>query len=215
MIEPKLKGLAKMTKAELTQAVKSYQTAYQDLKKTLDSENEDLKKQLDRLSSRHEGEKSITLELEALKEEHYALLREYEQLKNLNKTETEHTEDTQAFSDKYNQLLELKHSLFDSDYSAKILIDTKYIIRFVNEATVMKFQENNESDLVGKKIFDYFDYDNGMKLKKRIDRVLMEKDDEKIKDLHCQLAGGQLLKIKGKIKPLQFKRLPAAIIKLK
>lgn len=225
-MEIKTTGFTKMTKAELIETIKAIQEAYQELKDLLDQEMQkkadahksaqaeikELRQQIKSQAAGSDTLNELQQRYKKLETVYGELLESYNRLKK--EVESRHASQATDDSD-HRLLLELRNSFFESDSVGQILIDAKYVIQCVNQLAVHKLAANQSDELVHRKIFDFFDYDNGVKLKKRIDRVLLEGDSEKIKDIHGKSASGQLIKTKGKIKPIRFKNQPAALIRLK
>lgn len=204
-MEIKTTGLTKLTKPELIKLIKSTAKAYQQLAESSDlneGTSNVLKAGYDEMAK---ALKKARVEIEYLKQE---LSKAQVQLENVD----EEGPDIKA---KYESLLELKNTLFDGDGVGRILIDSQYIVQCINDAAVRQLHYTDPARIQNQKIFEIFDYDHGMKLKKRIDKVLLERESEKFKDIYSRVPSGQLLKLKGKIKPAQFRNMPAVLIKLK
>ncbi len=231
----KVTGLKKKTKAELVETVEVIQEAYQELKDLFEEEKQKfessnstsgidkaehekalseikrLKEKLQKSDNTELKLKDLQLKLDELQSQNSDLLKS--KSKNEQKLKSDQKQSSELFS-KVELLEALKESLFDNALESLILVDAKYLVQFASTHALNKFQVENESDFIQCKIFDFFDYHNGMKLKKRIDKVFLDREKEKIKDLYCKSGSGDSVKIKGKIKPIQFKNLPAALIKL-
>ncbi|MCG8333164.1 MAG: hypothetical protein MJE63_01510 [Proteobacteria bacterium] len=236
------KSISRMTKAELLDLVKDLTQESEHLKRQLDEvhenhqetgrEMEALRKQLTEGSRKSQGlcitsdsdllesmqdcdieqHHELILKYKSLEREHSELVGHYEEIRKLL---VRNRDNFTEMKTKFDRLLEVKKSLTDNDKYGQILIDYRYFIRFINKNASEKLQYEDLYEYVDQKIFKLFDYDNGIIVKKKIDKVLLEKKDKALSDVLCQVSESKKAKLKGELHATSFEDKPAVLFVFK
>jgi hypothetical protein len=234
----KSKAISRMTKAELlhfanklSQESDELKLKLENLQKSHQAANEELDDLRQKLHQTTEGSQSLTIssgseaaensqdsdneryhELiekhKILEKEHSELMGHYEEIRKLLIRNRDNFSELKM---KFDRLLEVKKSLSDKDKYGQILIDYRYYIRFISENALEKLQNKELYNLVDHKVFKLFDYDNGIIVKKQIDKVLLKKKDKALSDVLCRVSEGEKASLKGELQATSYENKPAVL----
>jgi len=235
-LSPKLPP--KMTKQELLETTIMLQESLEQTRKRLDREQQKtsgLKEEIARLrrentslrnqsraestGAAEEGRVETEDHLSTLLEKHRALEKQYgELLSEHNKLKNRLVENQERFDSlkaEFDRLLEVKKSLSDSNRHGYILVDHRYFIRFVSRGAAEKLGSGRLFEYVDEKVFKLFDFDNGMRVKKHIDRVLTEKESSRLKDTVCSACDDGPVPFQSELYATRFRDKPAVLFTFK
>lgn len=148
----------------------------------------------------------------ALEKQYGSLLSDHNKLQN---RLAEHQEQFDNLKSEFDRLLEVKKSLSDSNKHGYILVDHRYIIRFVSLGATIKLNSDALFQYIDQKVFKLFDFDNGMRVKKTIDKVLVGKSSTRLKDAVCNACDGKPVSFKSELYATRFKEKPAVLFTIK
>ena len=151
---------------DMEMAIQSLQNEQQQLQGELGkalSENHQIQNEVKHIQEAYE---KTTLHYESLKKEHEA----FEQR-------------TKQSSHKSDIAYELFKSFVDSDSRKVFLIDTTYTVCYINRSATAHLQLPEPGVIIGRRLFDFFAYKDGLKVKKKIDEAFFSGKKEKIKEV--------------------------------
>lgn len=233
------KPVEKMTKIELIETVNLLRDTHEKLKRRSESEhseqaktknelnqlraeNQSLKRQLrDIKAGKGDGQASAEEnDLLDLVDKHRTLEKQYKELlSSYNKIKNRLDDSDDRFAvlkSEFDRLLEVKRSFSDSDQFGHILIDYQYVIRFINKNATIKLKSKNLFDFIDQKIFKLFDFDNGMKVKKQIDKVMRkEKMHGSLKNVIYSACDSGQITFRSEINLTRFRNKPAVLFTFK
>lgn len=237
IVELFAKPLEKMTKIELIESMKIMNETHGELKKLFETEKQKYdaaRIEFDQLRKENEALKRNAVlpgskkslkqnsddrdQLKDILEKHRTLEKQYgELLSNFNKTKNrlDNTQDQYAeLKSEFNRLLEIKKSFADNQVG-HILVDYQYTIRFISDVVLERLKSKTLYDFIDQKIFKLFDYDNGMQVKKQIDRVLVKKEKGILKGTYCKACNGGLTRFDPELHATCFRDKPAVLLAFK
>jgi len=109
---------------------------------------------------------------------------------------------------------ELFRSFVDDGREKIILVDAGYAIQYVNRSASEFLKNAGIGSLSGRKIFEFFQYEDALRLKKKIDTAFLDGETEKIKDLRGRNVRGEELKLKLKLKIIRVRYNDKPAIKI-
>lgn len=242
-MENQKKSLSKMVKADLIKMVNSLQQKCEKLEsipeekkslledtrlevEVLREENKELKEIARKLKGKGSPQentekngrvdadefKELTAKHRNLEKQYTELLRDYDEIKEML---SENQDNFAELKSRFDRLLEVKKSFSENDQYGHILIDYQYCIRFVNKHAAEILKKENLPEYIDQRIFKLFDYDNGIQIKKQIDRVLLERKHGLLENVYCLLPNRKPLKFNAELHATQFKDKPAVLFTLR
>lgn len=109
---------------------------------------------------------------------------------------------------------ELFKSFVDDDSQKILLLDTAYGIRYINRPAA-EYLGLSESALSDCRIFDFFKYNDAVKIKEKIDEAFLTGEKEKVKDIKFRRPGGKSVKLKMKILRTRYDNKPSVKLLIK
>jgi PAS domain S-box-containing protein len=104
---------------------------------------------------------------------------------------------------------EIFKSFVEEDEHPTGLIDRSYTIRYANGAALQSLGISDASEILDQKLFDFFSFEDALKLKEKIDKVFVEGGTEKIKKMTFQNPGGNPSKLKMKLIRVRYRNHPS------
>ncbi len=138
-------------------------------------------------------------------EAHDSLRAEFEELQ----------EDMEEREENLNEGYELFKSFVDDNTEKIVLVDAAYSIRYVNKAAAEHFKLASPYEIVNRRIFDFFEFKEALKLKEKIDNTFMKGDREKVKDLTFMNLKRQMFTIRMKMSRVKYQDRPSIKIVFK
>ncbi len=171
------------------------------------------KKELVEMIERMDAEmEQITSELAALRAEHAEIAETHERLKaELEELREEAREREESLSEGY----AVFKSFVDDHKDMVVLVDATYTIRYVNNAAGQHLKLPTPYAIVGRRIFDFFEYREALKLKERIDHTFLTGEKGKIKDLRFQNLKQETFLLKLKMSRVRYEDMPSIKMALK
>jgi len=151
---------------DMEMAMLSLQNEHQRLQDELGkalSENQQIQNEVRRIQ---EASEKLTLQYDSQKKEHEAFEQRIKES-----------------SHKSNIAYELFKSFVDTDSRKIILVDTTYTICYINRTAAAHLQLLEPGVVTGRRLFDFFAYKDGLKVKKKIDEAFFSGEKEKIKEV--------------------------------
>ena len=121
--------------------------------------------------------------------------------------------------EKLGQQSDAKYELFKSfveDNQQKILlIDASYQLRYINRSALKYLKLGNLSSVSGRRIFDFFEYKDALRLKEKIDDAFLKGEEEKVKDIRFRNSDEDGIKVRMKISRTRYRDKPSVKLVLK
>ncbi len=121
--------------------------------------------------------------------------------------------------EKLGQQSDTKYELFKSfveDNQQKILlIDASYQLRYINRSALKYLKLGNASSVSGRRIFDFFEYKDALRLKEKIDDAFLKGEEEKVKDIRFRNSDEDGIKVRMKISRTRYRDKPSVKLVLK
>ena len=190
----------------------------------LSGKYEELKREYERIQQQYiraEEEKILLRErLEDVNKESADLLEKYEQvIREKTQLVEQHAlleKDFQdlcirlkACEDRFNTNYELFKSFVDNDAEKILLIDMTYALKYINHAASELLQLPDNGGVLGRRIFDFMEYRDALRLKAKIDNAFLKGNKEKIRDIRFQARNGIPTKLKMKIVRVRYEDRPS------
>jgi hypothetical protein len=180
--------------AEKNQAVLEQQQLQDELGKAR-SENRQLQNEVRRIQ---EASEKSELQYDFLK-------KEYEKFE----------QRTRENSHKFDNAYELFKSFVDTDSRKTLLIDTTYSICYINRSAAAHLQLSEPGGIIGRRLFDFFAYKDGLKVKKKIDAAFFSGEKEKIKEVSFLNPKGCGTQIDLKLMRVRYRDKPSIKMTIK
>lgn len=145
-------------------------------------------------------------EIIRLQEKYDDLLARHKALKDAHAANLERMRQKEA---NLNTSYELFKSFVDRGDQKIILTDAAYTIRYVNRAAAVALQLLDPCIIVGRRIFDFFAYKDGLKVKEKIDKAFLSGEKEKIKGVAFQNLRGVFFELKIKMTRVRYQDKPS------
>ncbi|MFZ3046187.1 MAG: PAS domain-containing protein [Desulfatirhabdiaceae bacterium] len=110
---------------------------------------------------------------------------------------------------------ELFKSFVDSDTRKVILIDVTYAVCYINRSAATHLQLPEPNVIVGRRLFDFFEYQDALKLKKKIDKAFFSGEKEKIREIAFRNLKNREIKIDMKLMRVRYQEKPSIRITIK
>ena len=181
-------------------AAKKNQTALEqqrlqgELGKAL-SENHQMQNKVSQIQQEYE---KLTRQCDSQKREHEALEQR-----------------TKESSHKSDITYELFKSFVDSDSRKVFLIDTTYTVCYINRSAAAHLQLPKPGVIIGRRLFDFFTYKDGLNVKKKIDEAFFSGEKEKIKGVVFLNPAGGETQIDLKLTRVRYRNRPSIKMTIK
>jgi hypothetical protein len=181
----------------------------------MERQNEkELMEMLETLRAEHETTKDRYLRLQesydSLKSQYDKIMQEKNELEeDLNDIKTLLEEREKQYTTNY-EIFRCVHE--DENI---VLIDATYTIRYVNQSSAEFLRLPHYAAILGRRIFDFFQHKDAIKLKDKIDDALIKGGQEKIKDIKFQNLKGEYIKIKIKMSRVRYEYKPSIKMTIK
>jgi hypothetical protein len=180
--------------AEKNQVSLEQQRLQSELEKAL-SENHQLQNEVRCIQEAYE---KTTLHYESLKKEHDAFEKHSKQ--------SSHQSDIAYV---------LFKSFVDSDSRKVFLIDTTYTVCYINRSAAAHLRLPEPDVITGRRLFDFFAYKDGLKVKKKIDEAFFSGEKEKIKEVVFLNPRGGETQIDLKLTRVRYRDKPSIKMTIK
>ena len=158
-------------------------------------------------------------ETEILRSECIRLTEENLQLRQKNDESEKLIGELRLQLEKLGQQSDAKYELFKSfveDNQQKILlIDASYQLRYINRSALKYLKLGSASSVSGRRIFDFFEYKDALRLKEKIDDAFLKGEEEKVKDIRFRNSDEDGVKIRIKISRTRYQNKPSVKLVLK
>ena len=131
---------------------------------------------------------------------------------------TEHAALEQRLQDgvrKSDVTYELFKSFVDADSRMTLLIDTAYVICYVNRSAAAHLLLPEPGAIIGCRLFDFFAYKEAVKIKKKIDAAFFSGEKEKIKDVVFRNSKGAEIRMDLKFARVRYRDKPSIKMTIK
>ena len=197
--------LMQKTKKELITMLQDMEKAIQSLQ----NEQERLQSELEKaLSENHQ----IQNEVSRIQEVSEKLTLQYDSLKKEHETFEQRTKQSSHKSD---IAYELFKSFVDSGSRKVFLIDTTYTVCYINRSAAVHLQLSEPGVIIGRRLFDFFAYKDGLKVKKKIDEAFFSGEKEKIKEVDFLNPRGGKTQIDLKLARVRYLDKPSIKMTIK
>jgi hypothetical protein len=194
IVNKAISGQNEELSAEKNQTVLERQRLQGELE-NVRSENQQLQHEVNRI--REASEKSA--------HQYDSLKKEYEAFE----------QRTRESSRKFDIAYELFKSFVDTDSRKTLLIDTTYSICYINRSAAAHLQLSETGDIIGRRLFDFFAYKDGLKVKKKIDAAFFSGEKEKIKEVSFLNPKGCGTEIDLKLMRVRYRDKPSIKMTIK
>lgn len=158
-------------------------------------------------------------ETEMLRSECLRLTEENLQLRQKNEESEKLIGELRLQLEKLGQQSDAKYELFKSfveDNQQKILLlDASYQLRYINRSALKYLKLGSASPVSGRRIFDFFEYKDALRLKEKIDDAFLKGDEEKVKDIRFRNSDEDGIKVRMKISRTRYRDKPSVKLVLK
>ncbi len=110
---------------------------------------------------------------------------------------------------------ELFKSFVDSDARKVILIDNTYAVCYINPSAAIHLQLPEPNVVIGRRLFDFFEYRDALKLKRKIDRAFFSGEKEKIREITFRNLKNREIEIDMKLMRVRYQEKPSIRITIK
>lgn len=122
---------------------------------------------------------------------------------------------TDINADRSTMTYELFKSFVDSDTRKVILIDTTYAVCYINPSAATHLQLPETDVLIGRRLFDFFEYRDALKLKKKIDKAFFSGEKEKVREIAFRNLKNREIEIDMKLMRVRYQEKPSIRITIK
>ena len=186
------------TKKELIMMLHDMQMGMQSLQSELEkalSENHQIQNKFIQIQQEYE---KLTCQYDSQKMEHEALEQR-----------------TKESSYKSDIAYELFKSFVETDSRMTFLIDTTYTVCYINRSAAAHLRLSEPGVITGRRLFDFFAYKDGLKVKKKIDEAFFSGEKEKIKEVVFLNPKGGETQIDLKLKRVRYRDKPSIKMTIK
>jgi len=190
--------LMQKTKKDLILMLQDKDLAIQSLQGELEkarSENHRIRNEADRIRQEYE---KLTCRFDSWKMAHEAL----EQRTRENSLQSEIA-------------YELFKSFVETDSRKTLLIDTTYSVCYINRSAAAHLQLSEPGAIMGRRLFDFFAYKDGLKVKKKIDAAFFSGEKEKVKEVAFVNPKGGKTQIDLKMARVRYRDKPSIKMTIK
>lgn len=110
---------------------------------------------------------------------------------------------------------ELFKSFVETDSRMTFLIDTTYTVCYINRSAADHLQLSEPGVITGRRLFDFFAYKDGLKVKKKIDEAFFSGEKEKIKEVVFLNPKGGETQIDLKLTRVRYRDKPSIKMTIK
>ncbi|MFH0996440.1 MAG: PAS domain-containing protein [Pseudomonadota bacterium] len=110
---------------------------------------------------------------------------------------------------------ELFKSFVETDSRMTFLIDTTYTVCYINRSAAAHLRLSEPGVITGRRLFDFFAYKDGLKVKKKIDEAFFSGEKEKIKKVVFLNPGGGETQIDLKLTRVRYRDKPSIKMTIK
>ena len=193
------------------------------MNKTFSGQNEELAAEKDQAfleQQRLQGELEKALsenhriqnEANRIQQEYEHLVRQYDSQKMEHEALEQRTKENSHKSD---IAYEFFKSFVETDSHKTLLIDTTYTICYLNRSAAAYLQLSEPGVITGRRLFDFFAYKDGLKVKKKIDAAFFSGEKEKIKEVDFMNPGGGKTQIDLKMTRVRYRDKPSIKMTIK
>jgi PAS domain-containing protein len=162
---------------------------------------------------------SARTETEMLRNECLSLKEENQRLRQKSDESDKLIGELRQQLEKLGQQSDAKYELFKSfveDNQQKILlIDAAYQLRYINRSALKYLKLGSASSVSGRRIFDFFDYKDALRLKEKIDDSFLKGEEEKVKDIRFRNSDEDSVKVRIRISRARYENKPSVKLVLK
>jgi len=166
----------------------------------------------DELEKAHSENHQLQHEVRRIQEASEISALQYDSLKKEYETFEQRTRENSHKSD---TAYELFKSFVETDSRKTLLIDTTYTVCYINRSAAAHLQLSEPGDIIGRRLFDFFAYKEGLKVKKKIDAAFFSGEKEKIKEVSFLNPKGCGTEIDLKLMRVRYRDKPSIKMTIK
>lgn len=200
------------TNLRLTKEIKTLTKENLELREKTDSMFKKIAELEDKKRSEDDKDFALDFKYKELASQHTELSLNYEEIRKLLLRNQDNFSELKR---KFDRLLEVKKSYQKDKNECHFLIDYRYMIRFINKNASLALRSDEIYEFVDQKVFRLFDWDNGMVLKKGVDKILMGKKNTVTEGISFKLPTGRKQKYKAELYATNYENKPAVLFTIK